>query len=76
MSPRLVVILVLAGIVALSAGIVTWNVVQPRPAPVSGSGAAATQPASETKRREHREKFFGGDPDRNVRGGQEMKPRW
>lgn len=22
------------------------------------------------------EKFFGGDPDRNVRSGQEMKPRW
>lgn len=76
MSPRLVVILVLAGIVALSAGIVTWNMVQPDPAPVSGSGAAATRPASETERREHREKFFSGDPDHDVRGGQEMKPRW
>lgn len=75
MSPRLVVILVLAGIAALSAGVVTF-VVQPRPAPVSGSGAAATRPASETERREHREKFFSGDPDRDVRGGQEMKPRW
>lgn len=76
MSPRLVVILVLTGIVALSAGIVIWNVVQPRPAPVSESGAAAARPASETERREHREKFFSGDPERNVRGGQEMKPRW
>lgn len=76
MSPRLVIILALAGIAALSAGVVTWIVVQPRPAPVSGSGAAATQPASDTERREHREKFFSGDPDRNVRGGQEMKPRW
>lgn len=76
MSPRLVVILVLAGIAALSAGVVAWNVVQSRPAPVSGSGAAATRPASETERREHREKFFSGDPDRDVRGGQEMKPRW
>lgn len=76
MSPRLVVILVLAGIVAFGAGIVTWNVVQSRPAPVSGSGAAAARPASESERREHREKFFSGDPDRNVRGGQEMKPRW
>ena len=76
MSPRLVVILVLAGIAALSVGVVTWIVVQPRPAPVSGSGAAATQPASETGRREHREKFFSGDPDRGVRGGQEMKPLW
>lgn len=76
MSPRLVVILLLAGIVAFGAGIVTWNVVQSRPAPVSGSGAAATQPASDTERREQREKFFSGDPDRDVRGGQEMKPRW
>lgn len=76
MSPRLVIILVLGSIAALSAGIVTWNVVQPRPAPMSGSGAAATQPAPETQRREHREKFFSGDPDSNVRGGQEMKPRW
>lgn len=76
MSPRLVVILVLAGIAALSAGVIAFIVVQPRPAPVSGSGMAATQPASETERGEHREKFFGGDPDRNVRGGQEMKPRW
>ena len=76
MSPRLVVILVLAGTVALSAGIVTWNVIQPRPAPMSGSGAAATQPASETERREHREKFFGGDTNRDIRSGQEMKPRW
>ena len=76
MSPRLVVILVLAGIVAFGAGIVTWNVVQSRPAPVSGSGAAATRPASESERREHREKFFSGDPERGVRGGQEMKPRW
>jgi len=75
-SPRLVIIRVLAGIAALSAGVVTWIVVQPRPAPVSGSGAAATQPASDTERREHREKIFSGDPDRNIRGGQEMKPRW
>lgn len=76
MSPRLIIILVFAGIAALSAGAVTWILVQPRPTPVSGPGAAATQPASETERREHREKFFSGDPDRDVRGGQEMKPRW
>jgi Ti type entry exclusion protein TrbK len=75
-SPRLIVIFVFAGIAALGAGIVTWTVVQPRPAPVSGSGAAATRPASDMERREHREKFFSGDPDRDIRGGQEMKPRW
>lgn len=76
MSPRLRIILSLAGIIALSAGAVTWILVQPRPAPQSGSGVTATQPASETERREHREKFFSGDPDRDIRGGQEMKPRW
>lgn len=76
MSPRLVVMLVLAGTVALSAGIVTWNVIQPRSVPVSGSSAVSTPPASEAERREHREKFFSSDPDRNIRGGQEMKPRW
>ncbi len=76
MSPRLVIILVLAGTVALSAGIATWIMVQPRPVPVSGSSAVSTPPASEAERREHREKFFSGDPDRDVRGGQEMKPRW
>ncbi|MNV77721.1 hypothetical protein D3C71_1711670 [compost metagenome] len=76
MSPRLVVILLLAGLAAFGAGVFIWNVGQPHPAPVSGSGAAATQPASDTERREHREKFFSGDPDRDVRGGQEMKPRW
>ncbi|MBP1847612.1 Ti type entry exclusion protein TrbK [Rhizobium petrolearium] len=74
MSPRLVIAFALAGIVA--AGVVTWILVQPRPAAVSGSGSTATQPASETERREHRGKFFSGDPDRDVRGGQEMKPRW
>ena len=76
MSPRLVIMLVLAGTVALSAGIITWNVIQPRPVPVSGSSAVSTPPASEAERSEHREKFFSGDPDRDIRGGQEMKPRW
>nr|WP_172690453.1 entry exclusion protein TrbK [Agrobacterium deltaense]ASK48517.1 entry exclusion protein TrbK [Agrobacterium deltaense] len=76
MSPRLVVILVLAGIAAFSVGVVTWNVVQPSPVPMSGSGATSTQLFSDIERREHREKFFSGDPDRDIRGGQEMKPRW
>lgn len=24
----------------------------------------------------HAEEFFSGDPDRDLRGGQEMRPRW
>ncbi|WP_276523977.1 entry exclusion protein TrbK [Agrobacterium vitis] len=50
-----------------------WVIAQPGGATTetstgtSGTGAA---------QREHRERFFGGDPDHDVRGGQEMKPRW
>lgn len=31
---------------------------------------------SDAEKRLRAQKFFGGDPDRDVRGGQEMKPRW
>ncbi|RWO62361.1 MAG: entry exclusion protein TrbK [Mesorhizobium sp.] len=72
MTPRLLIAVAVAGIVTVGAGMMIWVVVQPNattetPAAVSGAGAA---------RQEHRERFFGGDPDRDVRGGQEMKPRW
>lgn len=30
----------------------------------------------EADRAAHRERFFGGDPHRDVRGGQEMRPQW
>lgn len=75
MSPRLVAILALAVIVA-GVGAVTWIVIQPGPVPMSGMGGVSTQPASETERRDYREKFFDGDPDRDISGGQEMKPQW
>lgn len=42
----------------------------------SAPADAAPASVSETARREHAEKFFGGDPERNLRGGQEMRPRW
>ncbi|KAB2692502.1 entry exclusion protein TrbK [Brucella intermedia] len=76
MSAHLIIVLVFAGMVALSAGIATSNVVHSGPGSVAGSGAAARRPASETEVRDYREKFFSGDPDRDIRGGQEMKPRW
>lgn len=47
-----------------------WMVVQCAPT----NEAPARLP--DTARRERAEKFFGGDPNRNVRGGQEMRPRW
>lgn len=72
MSPRLIIGLALAGIIALGAGI-NWILVSQRAEGQSGGGTSVAKPASDAERRE---KFFGGDPERNVRGGQEMKPRW
>ncbi|WP_348225788.1 entry exclusion protein TrbK [Phyllobacterium sp. YR531] len=45
-----------------------WVVVQ--------SDATTEPPGSGAAQREHRERFFSSDPDRDVHGGQEMKPRW
>ncbi|WP_180575526.1 entry exclusion protein TrbK [Agrobacterium vitis] len=75
MSPRLVIILLVVGIVASGVGVARW-IVQPHPASVFGTGEASSATSSDAARREHREKFFGGDTDRDIRGGQEMKPRW
>ena len=75
MSPRVVLIIAVVGALAVSAGIITW-IVQPHPVPMSGAGEASTQAASAADRLKHREKFFGGDATRDIRGGQEMKPRW
>jgi Ti type entry exclusion protein TrbK len=74
-SPRLIVIIALVAVVSAAGASVITSVLL-RPEPVSGSGAIATgSPADEDQRR-HREQFFGGDPNRDIRGGQEMKPRW
>lgn len=75
MSPRLVIILAVVGVLAVSTVVITRIVQQHRVA-ISGAGEASTQPASAADRREYRDKFFGGDTARDIRGGQEMKPRW
>lgn len=72
MSPRLAIILAVVGIIASGVGIATW-IVQPGQ---SGAGDASPQTASDADRRAHREKFFGSNAERDIRGGQEMKPRW
>nr|WP_234902699.1 entry exclusion protein TrbK [Agrobacterium larrymoorei] len=59
---------------ATGASVTLWIVV--RPEPVSGSGAVATGSPSDEDRHRHRDEFFGGDANRDIRGGQEMKPRW
>ncbi|NTE56422.1 entry exclusion protein TrbK [Agrobacterium tumefaciens] len=75
MSPRLIVILALVAVVSAAGASVIISVMF-RPEPVSGSGAVATGSAFDEDRRRHREEFFGGNSDRDIRGGQEMKPRW
>lgn len=75
MSPRLIVALALAAIVALGAGL-SWILIQPKAIARSGAGVPSAQPASDTERKEYKQNFFSGDPERDVRGGQEMKPRW
>ncbi|MBB4117019.1 Ti type entry exclusion protein TrbK [Rhizobium sp. BK226] len=75
MSPRVVIIITVVAALAVSAGVIT-RIVQPHPVAMSGAGEASAQPASAADRLEHRQRFFGGDATRDIRGGQEMKPRW
>jgi Ti type entry exclusion protein TrbK len=76
-SPRLFLFIALVAIgSAAGASVITWIAVQPQATPISGSGKAAINSSSDEEKRRHREEFFGGDSDRNIRGGQEMKPRW
>ena len=74
MSRITIIAIVLAAIG--TAGIIAWSFVPSGPRQESGATTPSAQPASDAGRLERREKFFGGDPDRDVRGGQEMKPRW
>ncbi|NTJ66325.1 entry exclusion protein TrbK [Agrobacterium rhizogenes] len=75
MSPRLIAVIALVAVVSGAAASVITSIVD-RPQPVSGSGAVATGIPSDEDRRRHREEFFGGDANRDIRGGQEMNPRW
>lgn len=72
MIPRAVFVLAVAGVLMSGARVVGWVFAQPcttaeAPAATSRSGAVQS---------ELRKRLFGGDPDRSVHGGQEMKPRW
>lgn len=64
---RPVVMAALAAALALVGLTIIWFVVTPAP--------DATPPAAQEQRQRAGD-FLGGDPDRPVRGGQEMKPRW
>lgn len=69
---RATIIVLVVGVVSLSAAAL-WMVLPRGVAPV---GTEPLPTAEEEQRRRRAESFFGGDPDRDVRGGQEMKPRW
>ncbi|WP_153793757.1 entry exclusion protein TrbK [Agrobacterium tumefaciens] len=61
---------------AAGASVMNWIVVQSQATPVSGLGTAAMNSSANEEQRRYREEFFGGNSDRDIRGGQEMKPRW
>ena len=72
---RLTIILVVTGLLVVAAAVPVFISLPPG----DGAGASdASEPAtsSDADKRRRAERFFGGDPDRDVRGGQEMKPRW
>ncbi|MEZ0211619.1 MAG: entry exclusion protein TrbK [Xanthobacteraceae bacterium] len=76
MSSRLVVILLLAGALGLCATLVIRMIGPSSTEPAPATAEPSPPPASNAARRDHLDRFLGGDPNRDVRGGQEMKPRW
>jgi Ti type entry exclusion protein TrbK len=75
-SSRLVILILLAGALGLCATLAIRMVGPSSTEPARATIEPSPPPASNAARREHIERFFGGDPNRDVRGGQEMKPRW
>jgi Ti type entry exclusion protein TrbK len=71
---RATIIVLVVGTVSMSAAAL-WLVLPRGSAPVAADPAPASMP-NDAERRQRAQEFFGGDPDRDVRGGQEMKPRW
>lgn len=69
--------IILAAAVLLVVGTVATVFISLRSGDSTGaSEASPIGTPSDADKRRRAEKFFDGDPDRNVRGGQEMKPRW
>lgn len=75
MNPRLI-ILVLGGLIAVGSAVTIWIAVQPGSPPASGRAVEGSVAPSDAQRREQAERFLGGNPNLDVRGGQEMRPRW
>ena len=75
MSPRFITILAVVGLLASGVAVARW-IVQPPPTSLSEAGEASPEASSDASRRAYRQNFFGGNAEREIRGGQEMKPRW
>jgi Ti type entry exclusion protein TrbK len=72
---RLFIILVVAAI-SISTGVVVWMSADRGRSGEEIAAPAMPTPDPNAEGGKHRENFFGGDPNRDVRSGQEMKPRW
>jgi type IV secretion system protein TrbK len=72
MSLRVLIALAVAVVIALGASNIVLRLIRP--------GVTTVVPPASSRlgeaQRGNRERFFGGNPDRDVRAGQEMKPRW
>ncbi|MGO7042155.1 entry exclusion protein TrbK [Rhizobium acaciae] len=75
MSARLIFTLIAVMVVASGLVVARW-IVQPAPATLPAADGASGAATTDAARRERREDFFGGNAERDIRSGQEMKPRW
>lgn len=66
-------IIVLISGTALAVGVATWMVFEAEP---FATEAVTSGSQTDVGKHQRADDFFGGDPDRSIRGGQEMKPRW
>ena len=69
------ILLVVAVILALGAATAVFILMRSSEGTGPSEASPAATPTDADKRR-NAERFLGGDPNRDVRGGQELKPRW
>lgn len=71
--------LVIIALIVLGTGVISiaaWVFLPSEGGTQNGAATPAAQPTTGEDVRQRRDDFFGGDPDRDVRSGQEMKPQW
>ncbi|KUM24396.1 hypothetical protein AU467_30525 [Mesorhizobium loti] len=72
---RLTIVLIAAAVLVVGAAATIVISLRSGDATAGPDARQAVTP-SDAEKRGRAERLFGGDPDRDVRGGQEMKPRW